>query len=138
MSKTKKRNQRPKELSELVFWLPSKFGDSLAGGDDAYLRKIRKLEKPVINIDTWKGKYPYYVELDVVEGFSDNCIDLTPETITQIRQAFKAKKFGRKGSDELDIAERFFICNYETLEDAVTVANLLANINYEFTFWEKK
>jgi hypothetical protein len=41
-------NKRPERLSKFIFFLPSKFGSALAGGDKAYLTQVRKAERPVI------------------------------------------------------------------------------------------
>lgn len=124
-------NRRPKELSEFVFFLPSKFGSVMACGDKAYLTKIRKTERPVIYIDRRKSSYPYTVLLDVVEGFSKNQIDLTEGTIAQIRRSFRSRHTTKSCLELLDTSERVFYCHYRTLEDAVTVANTLAGIEYK-------
>jgi hypothetical protein len=128
----KRKNQRPKELSNLIFWLPSKFGDILAGGDDTYLRKVRRLEKPVIYIEKARGSYPYQVLLDVVEGFSNPYVELTEGTVLDVREAFKSRKTTKRCLEQLDISRRVFCGNYKTVEDAVSVANLLSSINYGF------
>ena len=124
-------NKRPKELSEFVFFLPSKFGSVLAGGDKAYLTKIRKAERPVIYIERRKGSYPYTVLLDVVEGFSTNQIDLTENTIAQIRSSFRTRQTTKGCLEQVEISERVFYCYYRTIEDAVAVANTLAGIEYK-------
>jgi hypothetical protein len=135
MSTTTTANKRPKELSNFVFFLPSKFGSAMAGGDKAYLTKIRKAERPVIYIDRRKGSYSYTVLLDVVEGFSTNQIDLTEDTIAQIRRALRTRQTTKSSLELLDTSERVFYCHYRTLEDAVTVANTLAGIEYKTVPW---
>lgn len=131
--KTKRNNQRPKELSNFVFWLPSQFGNLLAGGDEAYLKKIRKAERPVIYIERDRGGYPYEVVLDVVEGFSDPRVELTQETILDIRKAFKSRKVSKNQLNQLSVSRRVFNGSYKTVDDAVSVANLLSSINYELS-----
>lgn len=127
-------NKRPKELSEFVFFLPSKFGSIMAGGDTAYLTKIRKTERPVIYIERRKGSYPYTVLLDVVEGFSTNQIDLTEDTIAQIRSSFRTRQTTKRCLEQVEISERVFYCYYRTIEDAVAVANTLAGIEYKIVY----
>lgn len=89
-----------------------------------YYKLIRQHEKPCITVTKTT------VCLDRAEGFSREGLSFDGLTQQRIRNTFRLRSISKKASLRLNDSECVFYASYRTKEDALYVANKLAEMSY--------
>ena len=123
--------KRPRNLSKWVFFGQSHLSreENLLGASASYVQKVRKENKPVIYVhELGKHKYRWEVGIDLVEGFKESRIRLTPDFANYVYEILIGPASVKKGYGSINAIQSFGFARYASLDDAVTVANKLANL----------
>lgn len=139
VSKTK----RPKKLSKWVhFEQQSKLsrGENLLGGSAKYIQLVRRENRPVIYLhELGKQKYKWSVGIDLVEGFERSGVKLTEKYAQYAYEVLiEQPESVKKGYGSVGAIQSFGDAKYSSLEEAIAVANKLAELpESAFIFPEK-
>ena len=136
------KSKRPKKLSKWVFFGKQgqlSRGENLLGGNASYVQLVRQQNRPVIYIhELGKQKYRWQVGFDLVEGFQKSYVKLTPEYSHYVYEVLREPESVKKGYGSVGDIQSFGFARYSSLEEAIAVANKLADLPVEaFIFPEE-
>ncbi len=126
------KTRRPRKLSKWVYFgQQSKLsrGENLLGGNASYIQLVRRENRPVIYLhELGKQKYRWQVGFDLVEGFERSYVKLTPEYSHYVYEVLREPESVKKGYGSVGDIQSFGFARYSSLEEAIEVANKLAEL----------
>lgn len=136
------KTKRPKKLSKWVYFGEQdklSRGENLLGASSSYIQKVRTGNKPVVYLHELRSpKYKWEVGIDLVEGFESNYVKLTEEYAQYAYEVLIEPESVKKGYGSVGAIQSFGDARYSSLEDAIDVANKLAELpESAFIFPEK-
>ena len=136
------KSKRPKKLSKWVYFgQQAKLSgqNNLLGANQSYLQLVRRANKPVIYLHELKNpKYKWEVGFYLVEGFGVEGVQLTEEYGQYVYEVLVERESVKKDYGSVGAIQSFGDARYSSLEEAIAVANKLADLPVEaFIFPEK-
>lgn len=124
------------KLSKWVFIGKQGTFSEMLGGDKDYILRVRRACRPVVYISIRpRGKYRFYVGIDLLEGFgfSAHNYKFTSSGNQRLKEIITSRV--QKKDTELGNVYCFTYARYTSLSDAILVANALAGLADEKDIW---